>query len=306
MPCTVLIVDVGQGDCTVAVDHHTKEALLIDCNGGHHEAAIAALNDLGFSAISAAVVTHSHLDHFGGMLDVLEELAEHFTGRLFYNHDTLLAMPRFAEEPGDNRTIVRSLINRILELGDVVSSAQPIIGVQTIGTMTWRLLAPTHFQLTKAIGKGDPNLASGIVLVESEGHSVIIGGDAQLEAWRNAQADLPVGSIVRWPHHGGRISNSPNAYEELLHLLDPSAVLVSVGADNQHSHPSDHFFAAARAHGSQLLCTQATTKCADSADMGECAGSIRIHLQQGTPPQPSPSRSNHQAFITSLASARCL
>ena len=31
-----VIVDVGQGDCTVAVDRDTKEALLIDCNEDHH------------------------------------------------------------------------------------------------------------------------------------------------------------------------------------------------------------------------------------------------------------------------------
>ena len=307
MPATVMIVDVGQGDCTVAVDSETKNALLVDCNAGHHEAAVAALEELDFSELSAAVVTHSHLDHFGGVLDVLEQLEERFTGMLYYNHDTLATMPRHTDGSDDNKPKVRALLRRFLELFEErVSRAHSDIPPQTLGTMTWTLLAPSYTQLIRAVASGNPNLASGIVLIESEGRSVVVGGDAQLEVWKAVQAELPSQSIVRWPHHGGKISESSGGHRSLLRLLNPTAVLVSVGANNQYDHPSDDFFTAMAGHSSRLLCTQVTGKCTVDRPSGQCAGSIRIHLASGSEAQPTPSRPDHDAFVRMLGAARCL
>ena len=306
MPATVMIVDVGQGDCTVAVDSDTKKALLVDCNAGHHAAAVTALEELDFSELSAAVVTHSHLDHFGGVLEVLELLKERFTGVLYYNHDSLVAMPRHTDESDDNKPKVRALLRRALELGERVSRAQSDIPSQTLGTMTWTVLAPSYHQLLRAVVRGSPNLASGIVLIESEGRNVLVGGDAQLEVWNSIQAEVPSQSIVRWPHHGGRISQSDGGHRSLLRLLNPTVVLVSVGANNQYDHPNDDFFAAVADHSSRLLCTQVTGKCAVGGPGGRCAGSIRIHLASGSESQPTPSRPDHDAFVRMLGAARCL
>ena len=302
MPATLMVVDVGQGDCTIAVDHGTKRALLVDCNQGHHEQAIAALESLEFTELCAAVVTHSHTDHFGGVLDVLDELKERFTGVLFLNHDSLLAMPGTIK----NKNIVRALLTRALELEHRISRAHDDIGPQTLGTTTWTLLAPSYPQLLRAVAAGQPNLASTIVLIESANKSVIIGGDAQIDSWEAVQSRLPKGSIVRWPHHGGRISRSQGAHQSLLQMLNPISVLVSVGADNAYSHPSDEFFQAVKHHGSQLLCTEATAQCTAGGAGKVCAGSIRIQLTSGSGPLPQPSRHAHPAFILGLGSARCI
>ena len=302
MTATLMIVDVDQGDCTIAVDSETKRALLVDCNRGHHQQAIAALQSLGFTELCAAVVTHSHSDHFGGVLDVLEELHERFTGVLFLNHDTLLAMPGTTK----NKNILRAVLTRALELGDRVSRAHADLGTQTLGTTTWTLLAPSYPQLLRAVAAGQPNLASGIVLIESEGKSVIVGGDAQIDAWKDAESRLPTGSIVRWPHHGGEISRSRGAHQSLLQLLDPTAVLISVGARNRYSQPSNEFFEAIKDHGGQLLCTQATAKCTAGGAGKVCAGSIRVALTTGSSPQPQTSTPDHKTFVQGLGSAQCI
>lgn len=305
MPGSVVIVDVGQGDCTVAVDRDTKEALLIDCNKHYHLKALAALEDLDYSELKAVVVTHSHIDHFGGVLDVLKHLPERFAGTLFFNHDTLLAMPRSADESVDNVSKVRALLRRMFDYKDQVARAQSDLGPQTLGSMTWRLLAPSYPQLIKAVALGDPNLASGIVVIESEGEAVVVGGDAPLEVWEQVEAELPTRSIVRWPHHGGYISSSGAGHRLLLEMLDPDAVLVSVGANNSYGHPSDEFFEAVSAHGSRLLCTQATTKCTGIAGW-RCTGSIQIDLTSASGPKLLPARPGHGAFVWFLKSARCL
>ncbi|MCQ3806896.1 MAG: MBL fold metallo-hydrolase [Acidimicrobiaceae bacterium] len=305
MPATVVVVDVGQGDCTIAVDHGTKQALLIDCNEHHHLKALAALKKLGYSELTAVVVTHSHIDHFGGVLDVLGHLPGGFTGRLHFNHDTLLAMPRSSDESEDNKSKVRALLRRTLEYSDQVVRAQSDIGPQTLGSMSWRLLAPSYSQLNRAVALGNPNLASGIVIVESEDKTVVVGGDAPLETWEQVKGDLPTRSIVRWPHHGGSISTSDTGQATLLELLDPEAVLVSVGANNIHNLPSDEFFTAVAAHGSRLLCTQATTKCTGTTG-SRCAGSIQIDLTSTNKAKPIPARADHDTFVQNLNAARCL
>src|SRR5215218_6905536 len=93
MTATVACIDVGQGDCTVAVDHETGEGLLIDCRIGHHGEALREFDYLGLAELRAAIVSHTQLDHFGGVLDVLEALADRFTGTLHFNHDSFMATP---------------------------------------------------------------------------------------------------------------------------------------------------------------------------------------------------------------------
>ncbi|WP_419932314.1 ComEC/Rec2 family competence protein [Candidatus Poriferisodalis sp.] len=305
MSASVMVVDVGQGDCTVAVDTATGHALIVDCNIGCYEQAIIALGQLGFTEVRAAVVTHSHMDHFGGMIEVLTSLEERFTGVLYLNHDTMIANPGTVE----SRTGLKGLLKRALVYGDRVSRAHADIGRQQLGdTTSWTLLAPTYPQLLRAVAAGQPNAGSGIVLIESEGRSAIIGGDAQISAWREAIRMMPSRSIVRWPHHGGKIGSvvSADAHGELFQLLDPAAVLVSVGANNNHGHPSPEFFRAAQSHNSQLLCTQVTAQCTGGTPGGVCAGSIRVDLAGSRPPHPTPSEPNHSAFVQQLPNAHCV
>ncbi|WP_419923757.1 ComEC/Rec2 family competence protein [Candidatus Poriferisocius sp.] len=303
MPGTVVIVDVGQGDCTIAVDGQTKQALLIDCNMDCQDIAVAELEELGYSELSAAVITHSHLDHFGGLLNAIDQLGPRFKGRLYYNHDALIAEHRRQGGTKDSESRISGLLRRATQLDEEGSRAQPDIGPQSLGSMTWSVLAPSHNQLSKAIVARNPNLASVIVLIESEDRSVIIGSDAQLEAWESLYENLPDKPIVRWPHHGGSIAGS---HETLFRLLDPSAVLVSVGANNSYNHPSEDFFASAAQHDSPLICTQATRKCDPDNGGQNCAGTIRIRLESEGEPLIEPGRGDHAEFIQQLGSARCL
>lgn len=303
MPGTVVIVDVGQGDCTIAVDSETGKGLLVDCNTGHYGAAISELERLGFSELSAAIVTHSHLDHFEGVIEAIEILKERFTGKLHYNHDTFIAAHKHEDGWKYNKPKLIGLLRRALSLEPRLQRAQPDIGTQTLGTMTWTLLSPTHSQLTEAIITHNPNFASAIVLIEFEDQSVVIGGDAPLKVWKAVQDQLPENSIVRWPHHGGGIAGSQ---DDLFALLDPSDILVSVGSTNAHGHPSEAFFAAASGHRSRLRCTEATKKCDHGGGGDMCAGSIRIVFETGRNPQFQTSRPDHDNYINNLDTPRCL
>ena len=194
---------------------------------------------------------------------------------------------------------MRALLRRMYVYKDQIMRAQSDMEPQTLGSMTWRLLAPSYPQLIRAVALADSNLASGIVVIESEGKTVVVGGDAPLEVWEQVQAELPTRSIVRWPHHGGYISSSDTSHQSLLEMLDPEAVLVSVGANNSYGHPSDEFFEAVSEHGTRLLCTQATTKCTGIAGW-RCAGSIQIDLTSASGPKLLPARPGHGTFVLVL------
>lgn len=305
MSAGISCVDVGQGDCTAVVDQPTGHGMLVDCPAGKHRVAIAELDHLGLTELRAAVVTHSHADHLGGVLDALEELADRFTGTLHFNQDTLAATP----VAGGDRKIagrrIRALTNRARELGDRVERAEAPAPWRQVGSVEWLLLAPTYPEVVAAVSAGKPNRASAVLHLRFEADSVVLGGDAPLSTWERIADNVPKGSIIRWPHHGGVIGDD-DAHRRLVALLEPSGVVLSVGATNTYGHPTEEFFAAS-AGAPLLVCTQATGACSASGDpVGRCAGTIRI-LADGTgEPSVSAARLHHRAFIGSLGNARCL
>jgi competence protein ComEC len=304
---TIACVNVGQGDCTVAVDDVTGEGMLIDCRSGHHERALAELALRGLTELRAAIVSHSQMDHFGGVLDVLEGLADRFTGSLHVNHDSFMATP----VAGDNRKVagrkLRALFNRAREYGDRIQRADADGPDIAIGSIVAELLAPAYGDILAAIGEGDPNRASAIVLLRVGADCIIIGGDAPLVVWERVAERLPRGCVVRWPHHGGGIGPDADAHARLRDLLDPSIVVVSVGAANTHGHPTPAFFAALGGRPGRLLCTEATGAClADGKPLGSCAGTIRVHAAGTGTPTVIPGAPDHASLVASLGNAQCL
>lgn len=306
MIVTVSCVDVGQGDCTVAVDEDTGEGLLIDCRGGHSQHAVDELDDLGLTELRHAIVSHTQLDHFGGVLDTLEQLADRFTGTLHFNQDSLMAVPVV----GDARKVagqqLRALINRASEFGDRVKRAEDAAPPGAVGSLSWKLMAPSYADVLAAIANADPNLASGIVLLTVGSNAVVIGGDAQLATWERIAQDVPKAAVVRWPHHGGAIDADPEAHARLRELLQPAKVIVSVGARNKYGHPTKGFFEALGGRPGRLFCTQATPACVSGDGAGGvCAGSIRIRVGAAGVPTVTTATPNHAAVVAGFGNGQC-
>jgi competence protein ComEC len=308
MTVTIACVDVGQGDCTVAVDENTGEGLLIDCCGGKYQRAVDELRSLGLTELRDAIVSHTQQDHFGGVLDTLELLADRFTGTLHFNLDSFKAMPTAGEERRVAGQRLRALINRASEFGDRVrvERAEAPAPPGMVGSLSWELLAPSYAEILTAHTKGDPNLASGIVLLRVGSDAVVIGGDAQLAAWERVAEHIPKAAVVRWPHHGGAIDDDPDAHAKLRELLQPATVIVSVGARNGNGHPTRSFFAALGGRPGRLLCTQATPACvAGGGPGGVCAGTIRIRADGSGSPAVVPSPPDHAAVIAAFGNGQC-
>lgn len=306
MTATIAVVDVGQGDCTVGVNHSNGQAFMIDCPSGRHQKALEELTNQGFTELSVAMVTHTHADHFGGVLDVLEELQDRFTGVLYFNQDSLLSRPVSGEDRAIAGKQLRALLLRAAEYDGRLARAEAPLPAIHLDDLSLSLLAPIYSEVVNAITVGDPNLASGVVLISLGDDHFVVGGDAQVVTWERVAGSLPQGSVVRWPHHGGSLGAQVDADERVLAVLAPSAVLVSIGSSNSHGHPTESFFTTLPTPGLKLLCTQATSKCvAGGGAGGTCAGTIRVHLTGGGS-SLSASPANHAEVVAAFGNGRCL
>lgn len=302
----ISFVDVGQGDCTIAMDVSSGTGILIDCPASRHQAALNEIEARNCLFLKAAVITHSHADHSGGVLDVLETLGDRFYGEIYFNQDSFKTTPVVGPDRGVAGKQLRAILNRIREFGDRQRHAEAGNG-GSFGKLSWQILAPEYYELNEAVMLGDPNRASAIVLLSAHNKHVLVGSDAPLKIWERIADQVPEGSICRWPHHGGTIdaTGSLESQKKLFAIVRPSTVVISAGTGNTYGHPSDAFFRARRENSVKLLCTEATSSCVLTGGVGgRCAGSIRVHITESGSSM-SVDAANHQATIHAFGAAQC-
>ena len=218
---TVSFLDVGQGDATL-VQHPDGAAVLFD--GGPREARIAGLlRRTGVRRLSAVVATHASADHHGGLVDVLERLPV----------DLLL-------EGGDGTAdpTFRSLLAAADRRG---VRRMPARAGQTLraGGLAIRILSPAPRPPGPA--PEDPNPRAVAAVVESQGFSLFLSGDAESDAL--APLRLPAVNAIKVSHHGSGDPGLPG----LLRQLSPQVAAIEVGARNGYGHPHPATLAALRA-----------------------------------------------------------
>jgi hypothetical protein len=81
--------------------------------------------------------------------------------------------------------------------------------------------------------------------------------------------------VMTVPHHGGKISMSPNKeslYQEKLYseIIKSRYGIISVGTINQPKHPTPEAISALRKADVTVLCTQMTTKCSGDLEAIRC------------------------------------
>jgi beta-lactamase superfamily II metal-dependent hydrolase len=289
------------------MDMSTATGILIDCPSGKHQAAIDEIEARRCFFLSAAIITHTHTDHSGGVLDVLEALEDRFYGPVFVNHESFFATPVAGPDRGVAGKQIRAIFHRLREYLDRVKPAEDDAN-GSCGEISWQILAPKHDEVLAAVDVGDSNFASAIVLLSAHGYPVLVGGDARLKTWQRIADRLPVGAVVRWPHHGGAIdeTSSIEAQHQLFATARPSTVVISVGANNRFGHPSRVFFEARKESGTKLLCTQATSACVlGGGTGGRCAGSIRVTVT-ASGSSITVDAADHRAIIEAFGAAQCL
>lgn len=206
--------DVGQGDA-LALNAGPGTAVVVD-SGPDPVAVDRCLRELHIRRVPLLVLTHSHLDHVGGLSGVLHDRQ---VGRV-------VTSP-LSEPVTGHRLVLNVLATRGLPLEQVRAGA-----VLTVGAIRFAVLGPTRIYKGT---RSDPNNASVVMLATVHGVRILLPGDAELEAQDDLLAtgvDLRA-DILKIPHHGSAYSDP--AFLQAVHA---KLALISVGLNNDYGHPS--------------------------------------------------------------------
>ena len=261
MNAAVRFVDVGQGDCVVAVDKETGEGLMMDCPAGAEKRALDALNELEVTRLRVAIASHEHLDHLGGVYGVVLDVP---TEKVKLNHPTTL--------PSDQteRKKLRAAIRAIHGLPRKGISVESALAGETgnIGAVRWRIMAPDVPQLLHAGGSSKPNHGSVVLRLSVDDAHVIASSDADGESWAAmaARAEPMLAEVLQIPHHGGEFLSGGTQWTlgSVARRVGAKYHVVSVGSANLYGHPAPSTLATLRAElpKSRIRCTQLNQTCA--------------------------------------------
>ena len=292
----VTFMDVGQGDCTLITDEDDSRGLLIDCTASAVRRVLARIRDLGVKELDV-LITHWDSDHYCGAV----RIARSFPARkVYFNIDTTTVAEDSAIK---NRR--RLALEGVAELDRMGTILKPADDAQLgqIGSVSWKLLAPTHAELLSAILANDRNHASAVIVVEGAGATALIGGDADGRTLSRiiASGTMPSSvKVLRCSHHGGALDGEPGAIDEsrLYRAVKPDILVISTGTRNTYGHPHASWINEATNSGIRVMCTQATPRCgAVPVADHPCAGNIALHLDSG---RVSPDVEKHERSMRSL------
>jgi len=293
---------VGQGSSNVILLGGGR-AVVVDC-GPKGKGVPLDLLKRYVATIEALVISHNDGDHDRGVAEIVAAFPKAIT-RIFF----------LADRPAKHiRTL--QVIRAELEAGNLLCQPErieakdvpQIIYQDTAGGIVVKTMYPTFTASLDAESAGPrrANRTSAVICLLCERRSIVLSGDATIEAWDSLATHLnrtPIRcDVMTAPHHGGLItgrhSNETKAAFEARErasqdrlyskIISPGVVIVSVGSNNSFTHPCDETIGALRRIGIPVMCTEITPQC--------CSDLERI--RPGVVAPMWPSRSTDQVRMT--------
>ncbi len=228
----VHFIDVGQGDCALILSG--EDAVLIDAGlGTTSERVTIYLQDVGVSRLTAAIATHAHEDHIGGMAAVLRQ----------FPTDTLYLPSQTA-----NTRTYASMLDAAKASGTQVLVPVPGEVLRFGAGAEMHFLAPPPDSVYENL-----NDSSIISMFSQNGQRILFTGDAETLAETELLATHPdlACDVLKVAHHGSNTS-STNAF---LDAAAPRIAVISCGKYNDYGHPHPKTLEKLRARGIEVHCT---------------------------------------------------
>lgn len=210
----VHFIDVGQGDAALLLSG--GQAVLVDAGTSQSaDSLVRYLQELGVTELYAAIATHPHADHIGGMAQVIEAFP---IGHFYMGAET------------QNTATYERMLDA-LDAQDVpISVPEPGEELVFDSGASVTFLGPAD-----DVPKGNLNDRSLICLFRAGEQDVLLMGDAESAAEQSLLAHYPSlrCDVLKVGHHGADTSSSV----EFLRTVQPTTAVISCGVDNDYGHP---------------------------------------------------------------------
>lgn len=226
---TVTAIDVGQGDAFLIESPSAR--VLVDA--GEDDTAARWLRANGRRHLDVVVVTHPHLDHIGGVPDVLRAVRVD----VVWFHPVPTEIPHVEE------------LFEVAEARDIPVRTPHVGDNVVVGDLHLEVLHPPSGRPHRW-ARSELNETSIVARVHHGDRRVLITGDIEVEA----QTDLLAGDAARLraelllvPHHGAGTS-----VPAFFDAVDPLVGVISAGVENRHGHPHPETITSLEERGIQV------------------------------------------------------
>lgn len=211
----VHFIDVGQALAVLIEDDYGNDILYDAGNNADDDLVIEYLNNQQVDDLEYIIISHTDEDHLGAMDSILEAFA--------VENAIMTDGTATTESYNDVITAIANegLTPTYVDKGDEF----------TLGDIELTICGPINNSYS------DPNEYSIVVMVEFEGTSILLTGDAEeinetemLNKGVSLKAD-----VLQVGHHGSASSTSM----DFVNTVNPTHAIISCGKDNKYGHPAD-------------------------------------------------------------------
>ena len=260
-------INVGYGDAILLRETETPFTMLVDCGDvhigrsrpdGQRITAADYLRREGIRELDVLVLTHLHLDHAGGLAQLLPEVRvrEFWTNYLPPEETWGRTLPVPPDWTAGARCLMTSMgiyLKALAHLRDQGAGIR-LIREPCVCRLTETLTAGVFLEdetlrrrqaaiwedvLSGAAGGGDLESLDGFInntsirlRLSCAGQEIELPGDVYASCWEQHQ--LPPCTIMKLPHHGHGDALTPR----LLEMLRPRYAVISVSDDRTDDCPS--------------------------------------------------------------------
>ena len=226
---SMTVIDVGQGD-SILLRTPGNRYILVDAGDKSRtdsgkDIIVPFLHHIGVQRLDALVITHPHLDHFGGASSLL---------RMFPVNEVWTNECSRTVDGMEWREVIEEAVERKVPVREIRRG------------FTWKesFFGSDFFQLQAIHPKGltdagrechDLNEASITLRASGLGHSAILTGDLTVPGEKAVLGSLAYlrSDVLKVGHHGSKTSSS----EDFLKAVGPQVAVISSGRRNKFRHP---------------------------------------------------------------------